>query len=736
MVSPGLGLGLGAGAMGRGPANSIVKWTLPITLLVTVLGFWWHNARKKKKPPHNESEVEATQQANSEQTSSLVKANGVGPADTTSYPDLNAFIETVIKLNAGTLETTASKEPLANGTPPLVGNGCVAVPSPRAKRSAPQATPKQNSSPWSEQLVVAKSVKYLDTENSVLDSLEFGVAKIEDKQQQQPKTESPVAKKKLWSELVEEDSENEISSSSTTQLQEELQFPLEEHCTVVRSSCDSTTPPTVDKTTRSSADYHNTKSYSESEANAEVSNIISEETTTQLERDSANHSPVATETNTMPVTASPSLSDVHSEGSSDSGKGCSESSRTPAGGSSVSGEPPSPPWTEYHFVLPQPIVGRLIGKNGTFIHRVRTLSHTKIYIKRHPASHKLKLCALEGAQADIDHALSLIRQKFPLSQYPFLTMEKVPFISSDTISCALRPEPFHLQLVEGINNDVCISSLVSAGHFFVQLPSHPSHASLTSLNLLMNTTYSSSQAPLLPAPVENALVAAPAMGGWFRAQILAVDPVTASCTVKFVDYGGYLSLETAALRQIRADFLSLPFQAIECGLANIVPATATTTTSNINTSTSEGESGETLSTESAAAVAVPDADSTCSATEWSEEARRLVHGLTSGHILQAQVYDYDANTGVPLVYLYTLRDSEVVLVNQELVERGYAKLHAEAASLVSSTETKVSPSTPSSSISTPSSSEETVPSIPAESDTIPSAAPVNEASTLTATIST
>uniref|UniRef100_A0A8D8UUK9 KH domain-containing protein akap-1 n=1 Tax=Cacopsylla melanoneura TaxID=428564 RepID=A0A8D8UUK9_9HEMI len=713
MVRPGLGLGLGS----AGPTHSIVKWTLPISLLVTVLGFWWHNVRKKRKPRDGTSDTDSVR-ASAEQTSSLVKANGVGPADAASYPDLNAFIETVIKLNAGTLETN-NKEPLANGGP-HVGNGCVAVPSPRAKRSAPQATPKQNSSPWSEQQVVARSAKYLDSETSVLDSLEFGVAKIDDskQQQQQKEKEGPVAKKKLWSELVEEDSENEVlvTSSCSNILQEELQFPLEEHCTVVRSSCDSTTP-TLDRT-RSSSDYHNTKSYSESEANAEVSNIISTETTTSTQqRDSANHSPAAidTDTTTMPVTASPSLSDVHSEGSSDSGKGCSESSRTPAGGSSVSGEPPSPAWTEYHFVLPQPIVGRLIGKNGSFIHRVRTLSHTKIYIKRHPASHKLKLCALEGAQADIDHALSLIRQKFPLSQYPFLTMEKVPFISADTISCALRPEPFHLQLVEGINNDVCISSLVSAGHFFVQLPSHPSHASLTSLNLLMNTTYSSSQAPLLPAPVENALVAAPAMGGWFRAQILAVDPVTASCTVKFVDYGGYLSLETAALRQIRADFLSLPFQAIECGLANIVP------NNNTSNNSTEGESGLTVESETPVS-------SSCS-TEWSEEARGLVHGLTSGHILQAQVYDYDQNTGVPMVYLYTLRDSEVVLVNQELVERGYAKLHEEAASLVSSTETKVSPSTTTSSgISSPSSEQSTTP----ESDTTPILATVNETTPLTA----
>jgi A-kinase anchor protein 1 len=40
----------------------------------------------------------------------------------------------------------------------------------------------------------------------------------------------------------------------------------------------------------------------------------------------------------------------------------------------------------------------------------------------------------------------------------------------------------------------------------------------------------------------------------------------------FVDYGGYSRVPASCLRQIRADFMSLPFQAIECLLANVAPA--------------------------------------------------------------------------------------------------------------------------------------------------------------------
>lgn len=61
------------------------------------------------------------------------------------------------------------------------------------------------------------------------------------------------------------------------------------------------------------------------------------------------------------------------------------------------------------------------------------------------------------------------------------------------------------------------------------------------------------------------------MDGWYRAQIVSVDEETETCEVRFLDYGGYLSLSTACLRAVRADFLTLPFQAVECYLANVAP---------------------------------------------------------------------------------------------------------------------------------------------------------------------
>ncbi|XP_054271877.1 A-kinase anchor protein 1, mitochondrial-like isoform X2 [Macrosteles quadrilineatus] len=358
------------------------------------------------------------------------------------------------------------------------------------------------------------------------------------------------------------------------------------------------------------------------------------------ERDSANHSPAEVMLNSPAIST---FSDAHSEGSSDSGKGCSDvvtpPSRTPAGGSSVAGDlAPS----VYEFVLPQVIVGRLIGRHGTFLHDIRAKTHTHVFIKKHPETSSLKICAIEGTQQDIDAALKMIRQKFPIRRFPDLTLEKVSFVKDPCMPMDF--ESLQLHLVEGVNNDVILSSLITAGNFFLQMPSHLSYQCLYKLACLMNTVYNTQESPALVEPQPNVVCVAPAHGGWYRAQIMTVDEETNTTEVKFLDYGGYMTVDNSCLRQIRGDFLMLPFQAVECVLANVVPA-----------------GGEEC---------------------WSEEARQFVQLMTTNQTLQAQVYDY-TEAGLPLVYLYCTQfyqsltdpsgyETKVVLLNQELVSQGYA----------------------------------------------------------------
>ena len=61
------------------------------------------------------------------------------------------------------------------------------------------------------------------------------------------------------------------------------------------------------------------------------------------------------------------------------------------------------------------------------------------------------------------------------------------------------------------------------------------------------------------------------LNGWYRAQIMVYYEETDECDIKYVDYGGYSRISSRCLKQIRSDFMTLPFEAVECYLANVTP---------------------------------------------------------------------------------------------------------------------------------------------------------------------
>jgi len=130
------------------------------------------------------------------------------------------------------------------------------------------------------------------------------------------------------------------------------------------------------------------------------------------------------------------------------------------------------------------------------------------------------------------------------------------------------------------------------------------------------------------------ICAAPVLGGWYRAQSIDVYEDTDEALVKFVDYGGYCRVPASDLRQIRSDFMTLPFQATECYLANITPVDET-----------EG---------------------------WSSDALSLFESLCLGKVIEARVSGHSPDN-VPSVELFTSTpESKSVLINRVLVDRGYA----------------------------------------------------------------
>lgn len=333
------------------------------------------------------------------------------------------------------------------------------------------------------------------------------------------------------------------------------------------------------------------------------------------------------ETRNPPV-SSPALSEC-SLHSNDSGKGSSPP-HSIAGGVAPSAE------VVYNFVLPHIVVGQIIGRKGTYVNQIKSKTGANVIVKKHPDTNKVKVCSISGLEKEVEAAIKMIRTKLPENRYPNLTMEQIFLEPPQSVIAlpSLDTSCLRLQLIEGINNDVIVSTIMTGGHVFFQQPLHPSYPSLNILQSCMQQCYSIEESPALPELTADVICVAPVNGLWYRVQIVSHNPETQTCLVKYLDYGGYENILGNDLRQIRTDFMTVSFQAIECLLSNISPT---------------------------------------GGVEWSPEAAEVLDMLTKGIILQAQVAGYSSE-GWPEVLLYAcISPDNVIFINKELVARGLAE---------------------------------------------------------------
>ncbi|XP_023217953.1 A-kinase anchor protein 1, mitochondrial-like [Centruroides sculpturatus] len=284
----------------------------------------------------------------------------------------------------------------------------------------------------------------------------------------------------------------------------------------------------------------------------------------------------------------------------------------------------------YTFEVPQEFCGALIGKRGRFINGIQDDTTTRIFVRENePVIVGVKICTIEGSESGIKKALSLIRKRFPLSHYPAITLQQIVY----SVEPYALPDYLQLRIPEGVPCEVVVSSCMSPGQVFLQQPTHPTYPSLPSLDNLMSTWYSQMDAPGIVMPQEGNLCAAPGINGWYRAKVISINEAN-ECEVMFLDYGGYSTVPVSYLRQIRGDYLTLPFQAQECYLANIAPPNG--------------------------------------AEVWSNESVELFEGLVRGHVLHAVITAYAVN-GVPLILLYKVHNGLTLCINDELVHRKVAQ---------------------------------------------------------------
>nr|XP_045620790.1 uncharacterized protein YMR317W-like isoform X3 [Procambarus clarkii]XP_045620797.1 uncharacterized protein YMR317W-like isoform X3 [Procambarus clarkii]XP_045620805.1 uncharacterized protein YMR317W-like isoform X3 [Procambarus clarkii] len=292
----------------------------------------------------------------------------------------------------------------------------------------------------------------------------------------------------------------------------------------------------------------------------------------------------------------------------------------------------------YEFEIPQALVGRLIGRKGAFVNRIKAITNCNVIVYPHK-NKGLKICSIEGTKYSVMRAKDMIREYFPLERYSEVTLEEVhqlrPTLSRLQEDLVLKDlhVRLHLDLPAGVWVDIRVATVVSAGELWVQQPLHPSFAHMERLQVCMNNNYGDgSNTPPLPSPLADGTVCVVQITGqWMRCQVLSTAENVSQ--ILLLDIGDTTFVETSLLRQIRLDYLMLPFQATQCFLSGVQPVRGDV---------------------------------------WDDTATTAMKELVSNDYLSAEVVAWTAED-VPLVNLNRRERNQFVQLNERLVQLGHAR---------------------------------------------------------------
>jgi len=243
----------------------------------------------------------------------------------------------------------------------------------------------------------------------------------------------------------------------------------------------------------------------------------------------------------------------------------------------------------YEFYFPRKLCGKLIGKKGVHVENIRNKTKAQIAVRNDPKLEDTQIVCVSGSFKEVDQALEIINERFPSKHYPQISLKPInkPVIfrrnkfmkqkSKMLVTLQMFVETPQLNT----EVDVHVSAIVNSTHLFVHLPNNPTYQLLQKLDEDMLHLYRAEQKmiPDLNSIFEYGVIcAAPTSYGWHRAVLTEFSEpdsldtngiVSKMAKVKFLDYGGYLDIPVNHLKQLRVDFMNLPFQAIEVKLEGI-----------------------------------------------------------------------------------------------------------------------------------------------------------------------
>ena len=207
-------------------------------------------------------------------------------------------------------------------------------------------------------------------------------------------------------------------------------------------------------------------------------------------------------------------------------------------------------WT---FEFPQELCGRLIGKGGRNIKSIKEQTGADLVVLKHGSHNSTRLLKVSGLKSRVLQAITIIEGKFSgLYLRRMNNIKPVPVFSIKNENVNVS----QLQLPDSEGTDCIISSILDAGHFYVQIATTATQTLLNTLQNEMNKCYDPSgqgrHIPGLPwPPVVGTYCTVHKDGGWFRAQVVKPIQITREVEILYVDYGSCETVTFSTLRQLR-----------------------------------------------------------------------------------------------------------------------------------------------------------------------------------------
>ncbi|XP_019875446.2 tudor and KH domain-containing protein homolog [Aethina tumida] len=307
--------------------------------------------------------------------------------------------------------------------------------------------------------------------------------------------------------------------------------------------------------------------------------------------------------------------------------------------------------------VPIKSVGKIIGRCGEKINEIRVMSGAKLIIQDDDKEKTTKRISIKGTKEQIVVAKSLVDEIVDQCLEMQAKMDSIlakreprgPLKNGTNIQNeAPKKEKLPESGQPNTQFEVYVSAVVTPSKFWVQIVG-PKASELDMLVEEMTEYYNKEDnrnLHVLDSVKVGDLVAGIFQydNKWYRAEVISVNETENSADLYYVDYGDQDTVNISKVYELRTDFLSLNFQAIQCHLAKVLPV------------------GDDWTTE-----AIDKFEELSHTAQWKKLSAKV-----SGYTNPTQSRSKRSGSPVPCIDLVDVSEEKDINVAEELVRSGLA----------------------------------------------------------------